>query len=558
MIYYLRRLSIKWADRHLATAFFLTMLLFPISFNPRILNPFNYGWLWSGGDISASFAGWNYFRHVPLFQWPISGNPLNGGLISQPIIFTDTPPLFAIPAKILGMFISQTFQFTGLQIFLSMFLAIYFSVKIFTLAGMQKRNAYLGAAIISQAPFLMFRNQFEHYSLNLMWVAIASLFFYLRDTDETKPTSRDLQWFVLIFVALTWMPYLVVFVICFWLPWLYRKIHRVKNRRIFLTRQVLGLLASSFAGLTIDGYWQNFGHSSASGLGFYNANLLAFINPRVGQNQDWSRILPGYNLATDGQYEGFAFLGTGAILLVAINLIVRFKGSREFLLKFWQENWPLAFSMTAMLLWATGGMFSISQYVLLQVRFPRYIEATLSTFRSSGRFIIPVALLLLVLIVLMTFQNFTSKNITILLMISLVLTTFDQSPNIEIIKNHQSVKNTLTKDQKFIRTILLKHEINRVVFLIPEISAYDWKMIIIGQSSLLGIPVNDGFIARVNQDKLQTSIEDAASEFLNGPLRDKTLYVIYPSFNVRFKANVEVIQNKYKSYAFKDAQIIIG
>jgi hypothetical protein len=214
--------------------------------------------------------------------------------------------------------------------------------------------------------------------------------------------------------------------------------------------------------------------------------------------------------------------------------------------------------MAAMMLWATGGMFSLGQQVLLQIRFPAPVEAILSTFRSSGRFILPVGLFLLVLIVLMTYQNFKSKTTAALLLIALTLTSFDQAPNTKIIKIHQSVANTLTDDQEFIRETLLTHKISRVVFLTPEISAYDWKMIIIGQSSILGIPVNDGFIARVNQENLKKSIMDAESEFLDGPLQSRTLYVLYPSFIERFKANVIAVEKKYKSYMFKDSQIVIG
>jgi hypothetical protein len=83
-------------------------------------------------------------------------------------------------------------------------------------------------------------------------------------------------------------------------------------------------------------------------------------------------------------------------------------------------------------------------------------------------------------------------------------------------------------------------------------------MIIIGQSSILGIPVNDGFIARVNQENLKKSIRDAESEFLGGPLRDGTLYVLYPSFIERFQASVTAIESNHKSYKFKDAQIVVG
>jgi hypothetical protein len=214
--------------------------------------------------------------------------------------------------------------------------------------------------------------------------------------------------------------------------------------------------------------------------------------------------------------------------------------------------------MVVMCLWASGGMLSVGSHIFIHVRFPKFIEIVLGTFRSSGRFMLPVALMVIVFIVLVTFHNFKPKISATMLVFAFVITGVDQISNVRGIKAHQSIENKRSIDQQFIYDILTCEKINRVVFLVPEISGYDWKMTIIGQSSMLGIPVNDGFIARVNQDKLEQSIEESANEFLTNSLRKQTLYVLYPSFTRRFQSKVEEIEKYRKSYSLRDARIIVG
>lgn len=55
----------------------------------------------------------------------------------------------------------------------------------------------------------------------------------------------------------------------------------------------------------------------ASGLGTYSANLNTFFNPIGG----WSEIVNELPTYTDGQYEGFAYLGVGIFILLGLTII---------------------------------------------------------------------------------------------------------------------------------------------------------------------------------------------------------------------------------------------
>jgi hypothetical protein len=542
------------------TSLVTTFLVFPLTFNFRILNPLNYGWLWSGGDISSSFAGWNYFRHAPLFQWPISDNPLYGENIAQSIIFTDTPPIFAIPFKFIGFFTTEIFQFTGFQIATSFFLLIYFSQKILNLYKLDAGSRIVGSILISQAPFYLFRNQFEHYSLNLMWVAIAALFLYLKEKSVMPVTRSDLKWWSLIFIALIWMPYLTIYVVIFLVPIIIEKFinqptQALKNR--YLLQQLRNFLIVLITGLTINGYWENAGKSGAEGFGYYNANLLSFINSNSGSGQSWSQIFQGFPSSSEGQYEGFAYLGSGTFFLIVLNILLKNHSTKKLFFENIKKHRFLAFSIFFTFLWATAGNFTLGNKTLLVLVFPSEVLKFISIFRSSGRFLIPVAFLLMFFIIIVTFKNFRKKVSLVLILAALILTTYDQLPNTKIIRDKQSKSNSLTFDQDKIRNLLVRENITNIIFVEPEMSAYIWKMNIIGQASLLGIPVNDGFIARINQSRLDENILASRKAILMDELLPNRLYVLYPDFIKKHKDEIRDLKVNHKFIEFQESLLVV-
>lgn len=549
--------SLRISVSSLVTAF----LVFPLTFNFRILNPFNYGWLWSGGDISSSFAGWNYFRHAPLFQWPISDNPLYGENIAQSIIFTDTPPIFAIPFKFIGVFTTEIFQFTGFSIAISFFLLIYFSQKILNLYKLDAGSRIIGSILISQAPFYLFRNQFEHYSLNLMWVAIAALFLYLREKSVMPVMRSDLKWWSLILIALIWMPYLTIYVLIFLVPTIIEKFINQPTQGLkirFLLQQSRNFLIVLITGLMIDGYWENAGKSGAEGFGYYNANLLSFINSNSGSDQSWSQIFRGFPPSSDGQYEGFAYLGSGIFFLILLNILLRKHSTKRLFLENVKKHKFLALSSILTFLWATAGNFTLGNKTLLRLDFSPEIVKYISVFRSSGRFLIPIAFLLTFYAIIITFKNFREKGSIVLIAAALILTTYDQFPNTQMIREKQSKSNSLTSDQSKIRSILVSENINNIIFVEPEMSAYVWKMNIIGQASLLGIPVNDGFIARINQSKLDENILASRKVILEGGLLPNCLYVLYPDFIEKHKDEISNLKINHKIIEFQESLLVVG
>lgn len=72
------------------------------------------------------------------------------------------------------------------------------------------------------------------------------------------------------------------------------------------------------------------GDASPAGLGYYSANLNSLINSMETYKylSGYSTFVPSLPLATDGQYEGYAYLGFGAILMVGFCIVSILKNFR--------------------------------------------------------------------------------------------------------------------------------------------------------------------------------------------------------------------------------------
>lgn len=167
--------------------------------------------------------------------------------------------------------------------------------------------------------------------------------------------------------------------------------------RLALTRQfkpaeALGWLVAgpvvSLASLWLFGFIAGarsspMGNLAIEGFGQFSADLLTLVNPTT-----WSRFLGPIPMG-GRQYEGFAYLGLGtiALLLVRLALLVKFRPTRTELL-----TWiPVGVALGLM------AFYSVSNHVTLAGKpvadfsgFYAKLGPWPSVFRSSGRFVWPL------------------------------------------------------------------------------------------------------------------------------------------------------------------------
>lgn len=521
----------------------------------EILNPLRFGYLWGSGDISSSFISWIYFRQTSLWLWPISSNPNLGQPWTRGILFTDTPPILAVPLKYLGHALPQTFQYTGFQILISMILIVYFTAKSLRCLRVDNWTSLLGGVLVATAPFLIFRDQFHHYSLNILWAVTAAIYLVVR-TSKRFPT---LAWSGLVFVTLTWMPYFVVPVLMLWLPSLLFSQHQFPRSLRKWAFDVLLPLVSALLALLVDGFWSNAEGSGGFGLGYYNANLLALINPLATPSSVWSRVIPGFANATEGQYEGFAYVGLGGLLLIAVcGTVLALKPT--VLAHCWNSNRARSLICSALIagISATALSVQLGTFHLFSVTLPDRLMPYLSIFRSSGRFMLLVALILLVSVITLL-SRAVSRSLCITLVAgALVLTYVDSrdqiAGNIQQEQGQSQLTDGIVQAGNFLDTHV--DGVKQVIFIEPENSAYTWKMDILAATAFRNIPANDDFVARANLVKLSAERDRTRALFDSGTIHSGTMWVIYPAFAERHRASVMNLQNSHCWTSIRGAYLI--
>src|SRR3989338_897224 len=140
----------------------------------KILWETNSSWLMVG-DASQHWLGWQFFRHTPIFQWPLGANPSYGMNISSSIVYSDSIPLFAFLFKPLSSMLPEAFQYFGLWILLCFCLQAYFSWKILSLFTEDKWQLIIGCVFFTIAPVCLFRINI-HMALFGQWVILAGLY----------------------------------------------------------------------------------------------------------------------------------------------------------------------------------------------------------------------------------------------------------------------------------------------------------------------------------------------------------------------------------------------
>lgn len=533
----------------------VAVLSFLLTQSPVILNPRHIGWLWGSGDIASSFTQWIYFRQSPILQWPLTLNSQFGAPWAKTITYTDTPPLFAVPLKYLLLGVDGTVQYTGLQILLSTYLLVLFGAKALNARTDDPWFALAGGLLISTAPMLLFRDVFFHYSLNVMWVIPAGIYLILR--PQTKYSY--LGWGSLFFITLTWMPYFAAAVALLWLPDL---VVRLLNRRLSVQAAlwaVASVIVSSGLGLVVDGFWFNASSSGDAGLGFYNANLLALFNPLATPASTWSSILPAFANATDGQYEGFAFMGLGATCLVLVSLVLLI-WHRADIRSAITRPWVVTLIASIALSWflALGFSLDVGQLHLLKIPIPDSLAGALSIFRSSGRFMTVVAIAI-VLLALLVLRRYLSRWLAIVLTLGAVgATLLDSAGQIAVNKAQQSVEAQIPPSMTAAGEFLAAQRVGRVTFIPPEDSAYQWKMAILGAAALRNIPVNDTFTARPNLERLTEERDRTSIAFdASVPAPDEA-WVIYPEFAAAHAVRLSELTEQLCHISIDEAVVLTG
>jgi hypothetical protein len=158
--------------------------------------------------------------------------------------------------------------------------------------------------------------------------------------------------------------------------------------RVYSPRDALGHFASMAACSGVSAWllgWFIIGEGSdlsAEGLGTYSMNLLGIFASN-GMSSIFGRV-PVFAGQT---YEGFNYLGAGALALIAVAVLMLIR--RPLSRPAWRALWPLVAACGALALLSLSPRIRIGQTVLGDLPVPDRVASLWSIFRATGRLFWP-------------------------------------------------------------------------------------------------------------------------------------------------------------------------
>ena len=376
--------------------------VFALIYGIYVLNPFYTDWLITGGDLTQHYLGWEYFRRSE-WLFPIGLTNQVAYPAETSVIYTDSIPLFAVIFKLLTKGMAGRFQYFGLWGLCCFMLQGYWSAKILHKWIEDKWQVWLGSLFFIVSPIVIFR-MYYHTALAAHWLILIAIYLCAMHKEQYKNIVKtSLQWGVLGILIGSIHLYFVP--MCGALLAGYVVYSLIEEKKIKLKYICPGVAFSVglFGTVYVLGGFSSGAQSSAgSNLGYFSFNLNGFYNP-IG----YSKVLKWLDVYTEGQYEGFAYLGLGILILLLGTVAALCLSWRE-KLTLLKTNWMkvvIALGVIVGLIFLAASP-KVTFYEHLLFEFPDIdvIIKYWSIFGSSGRIVWPVYYLIVLFAVVGALQ----------------------------------------------------------------------------------------------------------------------------------------------------------
>jgi hypothetical protein len=512
------------------TAALLGLLMFFLLFDPRLLDPSYFRWLFWLPDPATQFLGWHFFR---LENWHLPpGAATNYGMeMGSSIVFTDSIPLLALLFKLVRAALPEKFQYFGLWM-----LACYLLQALFAwlLSGTATRRIAprLGiTALFVLSPLLPDR-AIGHYALMAHWLLLAALYLYVR-----APARLATAWWCLLICGaalvhayLLYMVLAVAFADAARRRWVDRTATTADT-----VRSTLVISAALLATMWIAGYFRIPTSSFSGGAEYYGryaANLNALWNPQWG-----SLFLPGQPLIAGTELEGYGYLGFGVLAMAPIAAYAMWRkppgrAARRYL--------PLA--AIAVLLWAIAlsNRVAWGDHLLFIAPLPDRVLELVAMVRASGRLLWVGYYALMLAIPAIIVRNLTAPVAMLVLAVGLALQIADLSPRYLALnayfRQHFVVEPAQRADPlpSPFWTAAARHY--RTILFVPSLPLRpDFSGIALFAADH-GMRINIGSFARLALERVAGATVKREQALAAGLLDPETLYVLRPSGIVPFRA----------------------
>jgi hypothetical protein len=421
--------SYSWLDAiwlQLAVSAVIGLMFALLVMGRKPLNPRNIDWL--GEDGAHHYIGWGLLRQDPHWRWPLMYTDRLGYPVGESVALVDVNPWLALPGKMLSSLLPEPFQYFGIEAAICYALQLFFTLRLFRLfLDGNRLGIWIAALFFLIAPPLTFRLKF-HYCLSNHWLLLAALIVFFQAQQEKPNAVRRFVVSALVLAAgaVATNPYIAFQVVAV--------LAAAMISLLWQGRLTLARAAGFMAGLGIIciavAYALGFiipGGKGYGGYGYrlYSMNLLAPINPSWFGSIIFPSLVPQLDR---GQYEGYAYLGAGVIVLALIvaSCAVLRSGKPKAIDKRWAV--PLFLCCLCLTLIALTTKITAGARTLLDVDPQEFLSHFLAPLRSSGRlFWLPYYTILTALLAA-PYMFFRRSRANALLACLLVLQFADTAP----------------------------------------------------------------------------------------------------------------------------------
>ena len=369
-------------------------IAFALIYGIKILNPLYTDWLLTGGDPSQHYLGWEFFRRSDWY-FPFGLTDQLAYPLKTSVIYTDSIPIFAVFFKLFRSILPRQFQYFGIWGLLCFVLQGYYAAKILGERSSSKTVILVGSVFFIVSPIMVFR-MYYHTALAAHWLILLAIYFYSKHEKEYRDIFKPvMQWGILGILIGSIHLYFVPMCGAILLGYILCSIWKERKVRIRFFYPGISFSVGLFLTIYLLGGFSSGADTGTNNLGLFSFNLNAFLNPMSYSTLLKNTSLWNWPFYTQGQYEGFSYLGMGIILLCACGIVLMVKN-------IFRRRKPSVYQVMTVLMsiglivLAASPTITWNDKLLLQLPYSSTIYKYWGIFGSCGRMAWPVVYFLMI------------------------------------------------------------------------------------------------------------------------------------------------------------------
>ena len=369
-------------------------IAFVLIYGVKILNPLYTDWLLTGGDPSQHYLGWEFFRRSDWY-FPLGLTDQLAYPLKTSVIYTDSIPIFAVFFKLFRSILPRQFQYFGIWGLLCFVLQGYYAAKILGERSSSKTVILAGSIFFIVSPVMVFR-MYYHTALAAHWLILLAIYFYSKHEKEYRDIFNPvMEWGILGILIGSIHLYFVPMCGAILLGYILCSIWKERKIRIRFFYPGISFSVGLFLTVYLLGGFSSGADTGTNNLGLFSFNLNAFLNPMSYSTLLKNTSLWDWPFYTQGQYEGFSYLGMGIILLCVCGIVLMIRN-------IFRRRKPSVYQVMTVLMsiglivLAASPTITWNDKLLLQLPYSSTIYKYWGIFGSCGRMAWPVVYFLMI------------------------------------------------------------------------------------------------------------------------------------------------------------------